>query len=431
MSKQQFAAINKESLPGSHDITRTVLENGIVLLVRPNNNSLSVAISGYLQAGSLYDPESKLGLADFTATTLMRGTSNRSFNEIYNELESMGASLGVSPGAHTAGFGAKSLADDLPNVLGLLADVLINPIFPKKDVEKIRSQLLTGLDLRSQDTREMAAMGFDQIAYANHPYRHPSDGYPETIQAIKQKDLMDFHTQHYGPKEMVLVITGAVKPEKALELVQNHLGKWSNPDQPELFQVPTAAPLKETIQVHHPIDEKSQTDIVLGVVGPRRKWDGFIPALLGNSILGQFGMMGRIGESVRNQAGLAYYAFSSLSSSIGPGPWTVNAGVAPDNLDLAIELIKTELNKFTAEPVSSQELADVQSNYIGRLPLSLESNSGVASALLTIERHQLGLDYLQSYEAMIQEVTPESVLEAARQYLDPDLLAISTAGPPL
>jgi zinc protease len=230
---------------------------------------------------------------------------------------------------------------------------------------------------------------------------------------------------------MVIVITGAVKPETALQLVEDSLGSWSNPEQPEVFKVPDATPLNETLQSHHAIEEKSQADIVLGIVGPRRKWDGFFPALLGNYILGQFGMMGRIGEIVRNQAGLAYYAFSSLSSSTGPGPWTVAAGVAPENVEKAIELIKNELRKFVSEPVTKQELADVQSNYIGRLPLSLESNSGVASALLTMERHQLGLDYLQGYEKMVREITAESILEASRQYLDPDKLAISTAGPPL
>ncbi len=431
MSTQEFASLKTDSLPGPQDITRTELANGITLLVRPNYNSLSVAISGYLQAGSLYDPEPKLGLADFVATTLMRGTINHTFSEIYGMLESMGASLGVSPGAHTAGFGGKSLADDLPHLLALLAEVFIHPVFPKNALEKVRSQLLTGLDLRAQDTGEMASLGFDQIAYADHPYRHPSDGYLETIQAIKRKDIVEFHARHYGPKDMVIVITGAVKPEEALRLVEDSLGSWSNPDQPEVIQVPETTPLNETTRSHHAIEEKSQADIVLGVVGPRRSWEGFYPALLGNSILGQFGMFGRIGESVRNQAGLAYYVYSSLSSSIGPGPWSVAAGVAPDNLEKAIELIKTELRRFIAEPVTKQELSDVQSNYIGRLPLSLESNSGVASALLTMERYQLGLDYLQGYEKMIREITAESILEASRQYLDPDRLAISTAGTPL
>ena len=142
-------------------------------------------------------------------------------------------------------------------------------------------------------------------------------------------------------------------------------------------------------------------------------------------------MMGRIGDSVRNEAGLAYYAYSSLSASIGPGQWMVIAGVAPENRDKALDLIKTELKKFIDQPITEEELRDVQSNYIGKLPLTLESNAGVASALMTMEQHQLGLDYLRNYEKMIREITPQSILEAAREYLDPERLAISSAGPEL
>ena len=431
MSKLEFSSLNISALPGPHDITRTELKNGITLLVRPNFNTLSVSIAGYLQAGSLYDPEEKLGLADFTTSTLMRGTANRNFQEIFDSLESIGASLGISSGAHTAGFGGKSLGDDLPVLLEMLADVLQNPEFPKEHIERVRSQLLTGLDLRTQDTGEMASMGFDQIAYADHPYRFPSDGYPETIQAIKVKDLANFHQTYYGPGKMVIVIVGPIEADQALSLVENSLGDWTNPEQPPLFEVPDAKPMNESIQVHHVVEDKSQADIILGVVGPRREWADFYSALLGNSILGQFGMMGRIGESVRVQSGLAYYAYSSLSSSIGPGPWTVSAGVDPANLDQAISLIKEEIVKFISEPVNPDELFDVQSNYIGKLPLSLESNGGVAGALLTIERHKLGLDYFQGYEEMIKNITPESILKASLTFLDPDKLAISTAGPEL
>jgi zinc protease len=428
MKFQASSSLNLEALPGPHDISRYQLPNGIVLLVRPNLNSLSVSIAGYLQAGSLYDPEEQLGLADFTTSMLMRGTATRDFQQIYNTLESLGANLGLSCGAHTAGFGGKSLSSDLPSLLDILADALLNPVFPADHVKRVRSQLLTGLDLRSQDTSDMASLGFDQIAYKNHPYRFPSDGYPETIQEIHQEDLIQFHQNHYGPTGMVVAIVGQVKPDDALNLVQEHFLDWSNPDQPETFQVPPAAGLEKTVQKHHTIEEKSQSDIVLGVVGPPRKSGDFYPALLGNSVLGQFGMMGRIGESVRKQAGLAYYAYSSLSSSIGPGPWTVAAGVDPSNLERALELIKTEINNFISKPVGTDELSDVQSNYIGKLPLSLESNAGVAGALLTIERHQLGLDYFQNYQQMVQEITQEQILEAARKYLDLDRLAISTAG---
>jgi zinc protease len=429
MKKTALASLPTGSLPGPHDITRSELPNGITLLVRPNFKTLSVAIAGYIQSGSIYEPEGKLGLADFVTTTLMRGTRGHSFQEIYDRLESMGASLGISAGAHTAGFGGKSLGEDLPDLLELLAESLREPVFPKTHVERVRSQLLTGLDLRSQDTSEMASLGFDQLAYAGHPYRFPSDGYPETISSITASDLAHFHHKHYGPGGMALAVVGPVEPEAVLAQVERLLGDWGNPTQPQIIEVPEVQPLGKTTTQHTMVDEKSQADIVLGVAGPRRSWGGYYPALIGNSVLGQFGMMGRIGEAVRIKGGLAYYAYSSLSSSIGPGPWTVTAGVDPANLEKAVELIVDEIRKFVSEPVSGEELADVKSSYIGKLPLSLESNSGVASALLNIERHNLGLDYYQRYEKMVREITAEAVLEAARTYLDPDRLAISTAGP--
>ena len=428
MNRQGYSSLNPESLPGPHDISRTAFKNGITLLVRPNSNTLSVSIAGYLQAGSLYDPLKKLGLADFTTSTLMRGTKKQTFQEIYNSLESMGASLGTSCGAHTAGFGGKSLADDLNSLLEILADVLQGPVFPEAHIERVRSQLLTGLDIRAQDTSEMASMGFDQITYAGHPYENPGDGFIETITAIKVEDLVNFHKTHYGPLEMVIVIVGAVDPDNALKLVEEKFGGWTNPKQSAVIQVPDAKRLEKTIRKHHTIDEKSQTDIVLGVVGPPRNAADFYPALLGNSILGQFGMMGRIGESVRKKAGLAYYAYSSLSSSIGPGSWTVSAGVDPKNVDLALQLITEEIRTFVIDPVTSEELKDNQSNFIGKWPLTLESNGGVAGALLSIERHQLGLDYFKRYEEMVSAITPDEILKAARNYLDPDRLAISTAG---
>jgi zinc protease len=151
-------------------------------------------------------------------------------------------------------------------------------------------------------------------------------------------------------------------------------------------------------------------------------------ANLGNSVFGQFGMYGRIGDVVREQNGLAYYAFSSLSGGIGPGPWYISAGVDPANVDKAIELIQQEIIRFVSDPVSSDELADSQANFVGRLPLSLESNAGVAGALLNLEYYELGLDYYLRYPALVQAVTPETVMEAARHYLHPEKLGIAVAG---
>jgi zinc protease len=152
-------------------------------------------------------------------------------------------------------------------------------------------------------------------------------------------------------------------------------------------------------------------------------------ASLGNNILGQFGMMGRIGDVVREKSGLAYYAYSSISAGIGPGSWEVSAGVNPQNVKLAVDLIKEELKRFVQEGITEEELADSKANFIGRLPLSLESNGGVANALINMERHQLGMDYYRRYPSIVNEVSREDILKTARKFIDVDRLAIAVAGP--
>jgi zinc protease len=176
------------------------------------------------------------------------------------------------------------------------------------------------------------------------------------------------------------------------------------------------------------IPGKSQADLVVGSLGPRRSSEDYLACSLGNSILGQFGLMGRIGDSVREKAGLAYYAYTSLNAWIESGSWEVSAGVNPENVNKATKLILEELKRFTSEPVSREELEENQSNFIGRLPLSLESNSGVANAILNLERFQLGLDYFQRYKGLIESVTPEQILQAAGKYIDPEKMVIVSAG---
>jgi zinc protease len=145
-------------------------------------------------------------------------------------------------------------------------------------------------------------------------------------------------------------------------------------------------------------------------------------------VLGQFGMYGRIGESVRERAGLAYYAYSSMNGGIGPGVWYAAAGVDPVNVEKTIELVCNEFERFTVEMIKEDELEDSKSNYLGRLPPSLESNAGVAGGILYLERHNLGLDYYYRYPDLVRAVSREQVLDVARRYLKLDRLAIAVAG---
>jgi len=417
------------SLPGPDDIYREVLPNGITVLARSNFNSPSVVIAGYFEAGALFDPDDKLGLAEYAAIALMRGTKNHTFDEIYNALEAVGASLGFNAGVHRSGFNGRVLAEDLPLLLDLLSGTLTAPVFPKAEMEKLRAQLLTGLAIRAEDTGDMASMVFDQILFKGHPYSRPEDGYTETIQSIKRNDLVKFHREHYGPRGMVIAVVGAVKPEDAVRQIKRVLGGWQVKGQKESLELPSLKTLKKTVSKHHRIAGKSQSDLIIGTNGPMRRDPEFMSASIGNNILGQFGMMGRIGDVVREKSGLAYYAYSSLNAGIGPGSWEVNAGVSPQNVKKAAELIVDELKRFVQDGVTADELADTKANFIGRLPISLESNGGVANALLNIERHNLGLDYYRRYADLVTEVTAEDVLSTARKYIDPDKLVIAVAGP--
>lgn len=417
------------SLPGPDDIHRRKMANDIVVLVRSNFNSPSVVVNGYIMAGSLFDQDERLGLAGFTADALLRGTAQRSFHEIYDRLESAGANLHIAGGTHTTGFGSKALAEDLDLLLELLAEALRQPTFPAEQIELLRARHLTSLAIRAQDTGEMSTLTFDQIAYPEHPYSRPDDGYPDTIQAITREDLVNFHQVHYGPQGMVISVVGAIDPDQVFAKVEDLLGDWQNPNQPTPPKLPPNPTPAEPLTRKIDIPGKFQADLVVGVIGPERSSRDFLPTTLGNNILGVFGMMGRIGESVREKAGLAYYAYSQLSGGMGPGPWYVSAGVDPQKVEQALELIRDEIERFSSQPVTADELADSQSNFIGRLPLSLESNSGMASAILNLERYNLGMDYYRRYPDLVRQVKAEEVLESARRYWDLERLAVGIAGP--
>jgi zinc protease len=417
------------SLPGPDDITRMGYSNGITLLARSNFSSPSIVIGGYFSAGSLFDSDEKLGLADFTAAGLMRGTRKRDFQQIFNDLESIGASLSFSAGGHTAGFSGRCLVEDFPLLLELFSETLREPVFPPQPMEHLRAQFLTSLALRSQDTAEMASLTFDQLVYRDHPYARPDDGWPETIQAITLTDVEEFHHRQYGPAGMVIAVVGAMDPKAIADLLAARLGDWNNPVQQEIPQLPELRPLTKSVSKRIDIPGKSQADIVIGGSGPRRTDPEFLAVSLGNSVLGQFGMGGRIGLAVREKAGLAYYASTSLSAGIGPGTWDVSAGVNPANIRKASSLILNEISIFIDKGVKSEELADSQANFIGRMPLALESNAGVVNALLNIERYGLGLDYYLRYPDLVKSVQPVEVLDSARYFLPPDRLAVAIAGP--
>jgi len=432
------------SLPGPDDIVRQTLPNGITVLARENFTSPTVVVSGYLHAGAADVPaftdgastdgaptngRDKIGLAGFTTDVLERGTRARSFAQLYEEIESIAASFGINSGVQTTGFGARGLAEHLPLLLGILNDVLRNPAFEKNQVEKARAEILTDLQERETSPRRMAALTFRALAYPEeHPYHWSQTGYRETIERITRDDLAQFHKTFFSPQDAVIVVTGAIKAPDAVQAVAAAFGDWQG-SRPSQAGLPPAPPLTERREQRLTIEDKAQSDLILGWPGPARADPDFIPCFVANTVFGVFGMYGRLGKIVRTTNGLAYYVYSNIEGGKGPGPWRIIAGVNPANVDKTVALILQELHRLRDTRVTKDELRDTQSFLTGSLPLQLETNSGVARALLNIERHGLGLDYLQRYTEMIMAVTAQQVQDVAQRWLDPEHYALAIVDP--
>jgi len=329
------------------------------------------------------------------------------------------------------GFNTYSLAEDFDLILGLMAESLISPAFSEDELEKIRSRLLTRLEERKHSTRAMASIAFNQQIYPpDHPYRLDIEAEMASIGRAQRPDLVRFYREKVSPEDGVVVVVGAIQAEEAINKLERALGPWRHPHARPDRSIPPRPELAEKAEREVRVRGKSQSDIVLGWPGIHRAHPDYDPVLVCNTILGRFGLGGRLGNRIREELGLAYYAYSTFSANLGAGTWRILAGVNPINVDRTVEAMLAEVDRIVSEPVSEEELADVQSYLTGSLPLRLETNSGIASYLLSMAWYDLGMDYLMTYADRIRRVTREDVLRVARTYLHPDRYALAVAGPP-
>ena len=420
-------AAHSHAFPGPHDIQRVVLDNGLRVLVRANHSAPVVVLEGLLPAGAIHDPADKAGLSSFVASMLTRGSEHYDFDRFNEAIESVGASLAASSDTHATGFGATCLSEDFATIAAILADTLRRPTFPAAHVQRVRSQKLVRIQERDEDTQEVAHLHFYESIYGSHPYAKATAGYAETVGAVGRDDLLDFYVRRYTPDGAVMVVTGDVDAQAAIDLLRQHFEDWRGPQAEQALPAPT--PLDGSRRSVHPLPGKYQADIVVGCQAVGRDHPDFYAVRVANTILGQFGMMGRLGERVREQEGLAYYSYSSQDADTAGGVWFAAAGVNPGNVQQAVDSILAEFQRLAGEPVGKDELADSQAYLTGILPLTLEANEGVASTLLNMEWHGLGLGYLERYPGLIYAVTAADVQRVAHQYLRADAYALVVAGP--
>jgi zinc protease len=431
----QFAIRNLQSapnlsFPGPRDVTRCTLSNGLTVLVRENHTSPTAVLQGYVKAGGLCDTDDTAGLAALTAAVIRRGTTSRTFQEINEAVESVGANLDTGISKQLVDFSGWSLCEDLPLLIEIAADVLQRPSFPGVELEKIRGQAITSLRQLEDNTRRKAAREFRVLCYpTGHPYARSTEGTLETVQRLQRDDLVAFYARFYSPRSTVVAVIGDVKTDEVIVRLEDAFGGWQAAGDDTFYDIPVAPRPAGARRIVVPMFNKTQADIVWGLPGLLRTSPDYYVARVANAILGQVGLMGRLGANVRDSQGLAYYASSSIEAGLGAGPWAVYAGVAPGSVDRALESILDEIARLRDELVTEEELADAQDYLTGVLPLFLETNNGVAAMLTEIELYGLGLDFLQRYPAFIRAVTREDVQAVAQKYLDTENYALAIVGP--
>ncbi|MGD8237393.1 MAG: pitrilysin family protein [Armatimonadota bacterium] len=413
--------------------TRTVLPNGMVVIVQENHANTTIAVAGHLHTGGVFDPPGKPGLAGFTSALLSRGTKRRTSLQLAQSTESVGASVSIGGGRPaTTNFGGSCLTKHFDVVLDVLSDELRNPSFPEDEVEKLRNQALAGLQQSLESTRARAGRAFLRSVFPEgHPYAVPS--FDEAIEAVKartRQDAVDFYEKHYGPDTAAIVIVGDVDTEQAVAKVKQYFGDWEPTGRTREVRIPDAPLQREIVREVIPMMDKSQVDIILGHWGGVKRLDpDFYAVTVMNFVLGGGSTTSRLGEKVRDEMGLAYGIWCYSRTYRGRADWRTELGVNPQHVDKAVGAALDVIKKYKADGPTQAEVDDALAYITGSYPVALETNQAVAGQLLLAEYYDLGLDFIDRHNELYRQVTLEQVREAAHKHLHPEAYTLVIAGP--
>jgi zinc protease len=410
-------------------VTRVVFDNGLVALVKNQPGSGVITLHGYVKAGAMYDG-ARSGLARLTAALLTRGTRSWASREIAEALDGIGAAVTIGAGMETVTVGARALREDADTVLAMAGEMLMHPSFPEPELVNVRGELVTGLRMAQQDTRAMAERTFRALAFpAGHPHARVPDGDEAVVASLRGDDLAAFHAAWYHPGATILAVVGDLSTDAILSLLRRTFESWGGGARWRLPEAPPVSAPSSVLRAEVRLPGKVQSDIVVGIPGITRADPAYYPTMMANLMLGQLGMMGRLGERVREQQGMAYYAYSDLRAGLIAGPWWVRAGINPRNEARVVSSIVEEIRRFASEGPEPAELADAREFLTGSLALRLETTAGMAQALAEIELFDLGLDYIERYPELIHAVSGGAIAAAANRF-PVAAYAVATAGPP-
>jgi zinc protease len=408
-------------------IQKTRLSNGLSVWLVEHHELPVVAFNLVLQSGSANDPLAAPGIASMTADVLDEGTSTRDALKISDELESIGANLGVNSGTDGSFVSLRTLAKHLDRALAVYADVITDPVFPQKEFDRLKGQRLAAILQQKDQPTTIASNAFAHILYtANHPYGLNASGTASSVEAMKREDLVAFYQQYYRPGNATLIVVGDVKLDGLTAKLEPLFARWKDAPIPA-FSVPVPSPVaaRKVFLIDKP--GAPQSEIRIGYPALARSTPDYFPVFLMNRMLGgQFAS--RINMNLREKHGYTYGARSSFNFYKGVGPFVANAGVTAEKTDSSLIEFFHEIDLMREKGMTDEEMAFVKKGLIGNFALNFETPSQLASMMQNLILYGLPDDYYSTYLQNIEKVGPADVLRVSKQYLDTSKMAVVVVG---
>jgi zinc protease len=396
------------------------LKNGLKVFVVTNRKLPRVAYSLVLDYDPILEKEAA-GYVSVAGDMLRTGTTTRTKDQLDEEIDFIGASLATSAG----GMYGSSLKKHQDKLLTLMADVLMNPAFKQEELDKLKTQMKSGLASQKDNPDAIANRVRKAIVYGNnHPYGENTT--EETVDNITLEKVREFYTTYYRPNVGYLAVVGDITLAEARKLVTQHFSGWQRGEVPSVnWENPKLPARTKIVMVDRPASVQSVVNVTHPIVLKPGDQD-VIPATIANDILGGAGA--RLYNNLREQRGLTYGAYSRLQSNKLVGSFNAFANVRNEVTDSAVVEFMHELRRIRTEAVPQDELQKTKNSITGSFARSLESPETIASFAINTARYKLPADYYANYLKRVAAVTPEQVQQVAQKYINPEQAYVMVVG---
>jgi len=408
-------------------IDKVVSTGGIeAWLVRDHTNPI-ISLRFAFLGGSALDPQGKEGLANLASSTMDEGAGDLDSQAFQGKLEDLVISLRFDVGRDSFGGRLKTLVANKAVAFDLLRLALTAPRFDRQAVERIRSQILSGLRRETEDPGAIASKTLMKTLFPTHPYGRPANGTLETVPTLTRDDLRSFIKQRLAKNNLIIGVVGDIGQEELSKLLDATFGGL--PAEAAPWDIAEAKPQAtgRTIVIEKQVP---QSTISFAEAGPKRKNPDFYAAYVMNHVFGGGGFTSRLYDTIREKRGLAYSVYSGLHPLDRAGLIVGGAGTANQRVSETLEVLRREWKRMAEGGMSEAELKDAKTYLTGSYPLRFTSSDTIASMLVGIQRDGLGIDYMDRRNSLIEAVSLADVNRVAKTYLLEDRLTVVVVGKP-